>query len=132
MRNLVLLLGDWNLTSGDCTTDFGQRVGLMLDIVAAVSRIPRLPEIDDEPRYLLQNVSAGYVGNEPAFWAKGGSGYTVDPYDAEPMAMARVEEIVNSTQGSHQWCPWLMQDVLASLRPAVDMDKLRTLQENGT
>jgi hypothetical protein len=50
--------------------------------IASSARAARLmlstmtSDVPSEPLYLLQNTTAGYLGNSPLFWHRDGSGYT--------------------------------------------------------
>ena len=79
------------------------------------------------PMFYLQNVSAGYLGNAPLFWRKGGSGYTADIDDLQEFDEAEADQIIRSTQGTHKFVKWPVEAVLASVQKVVDMQKLRRL-----
>ncbi len=74
--------------------------------------------------YLLQNNSAGYCGNAPYFWRKGGCGYTTDPDDAEQWTYQDARRQKRSTRGSHSWTIWNLKDIEAATVRYVDMQKL--------
>jgi hypothetical protein len=75
--------------------------------------------------YLLQNLSAGYVGNSPLFWAKGDSGYTQWLDDAKQFTFAECRDIIRSTSGSHKWKPWKLSTIEKHSRRSVDIQHLR-------
>ncbi len=61
-------------------------------------------------KYLLQNVTAGFVGNSPLFWHKDGGGYTQWIDDAKQWSKDEAESVIRSTRGSHQWQMWDIAD----------------------
>lgn len=75
--------------------------------------------------YLLQNCSAGYLGNSPLFWREGGCGYTqwIDEAKRWTYREARVQ--IRSTRGTHHWKMWPLTDIEAVARRTVDMQDLR-------
>ena len=82
--------------------------------------------------FFLQNETAGYVGNSPLWWRDGGSGYTDNLNEAQKFTEKEADDIIRSTRGSHQWCKWLVEDVLAvaNIRTTVNMDDLRNCWRN--
>lgn len=54
--------------------------------------------------YYLQNVTAGYVGNNPQFWRKGGSGYTSYVEEAKEFTEAEAKEKLY--EDSKKWAAW--------------------------
>ncbi len=61
--------------------------------------------------YLMQNESAGYLGNSPLFWPKNNSGYTDKIDDAKVFTYAEANALVQSTKGSHRWRRWNVRDI---------------------
>jgi hypothetical protein len=82
-----------------------------------------------EKLYLLQNCTAGYVGNSPVFWRKGGAGYTQWVEEAERFTYKAARQIVRSTRGSHSWEIWPEEMVVANLRSTVDIQALRRARD---
>ena len=78
--------------------------------------------------YLLQNVSAGYVGNSPMFWCEGG-GYTQWVSDAKLWTNDEADQQIRSTKGSHSWKKWPLATINKHSRPTVDMQDLRSEAE---
>lgn len=54
--------------------------------------------------WYVQNVNAGYVGNNPMFWAKGGNGYTSYIDKAELFDAAAAVELLKSD--AKKWKAW--------------------------
>lgn len=77
--------------------------------------------------YLLQNCSAGYVGNSPVFWHKSESGYTPWIDDAKRWAKEEAEQQIRSTRGSHTWQMWSVEEIEAAAKRTVDIQDLRKL-----
>ena len=75
--------------------------------------------------YLLQNLSAGYVGNSPLFWRDGGSGYTPWINEAKHWTYREAQLQIRSTRGSHQWKIWDIEYVEAVAKLTVDINDLR-------
>jgi len=82
--------------------------------------------------YLLQNCSAGYVGNSPMFWQKGGSGYTPWIDDAQRWTKDDAERQIQSTRGSHNWQMWSVSEIESVAKRTVDIQDLRKLIDTGT
>lgn len=76
-------------------------------------------------KYYLQNVSAGFCGNAPFWWAKDDCGYTVDIDNAKLFTKEEAESIIKSTKSSHRWMMWGEQSVLDAVCRTVDIEKLR-------
>lgn len=74
--------------------------------------------------FLLQNETAGYVGNAPMWWAVCG-GYTDRLDDAQPFAEAKADEIIRSTKGTHRWRKWPLYQVRRASHRTVDIQRLR-------
>ena len=77
--------------------------------------------------YVLQNVSAGYVGDCALFWRKNAGGYTTNLNEAEQMTLAQAEAIINGTAGSHQWRLWEWEDLFVASVPHVTQAALNEL-----
>lgn len=84
-------------------------------------------ELDAEldAQYLLQNVTAGYVGNSPVFWREGGSGYTQWIDEAKRWTNEEAETQVRSTSGTHQWVIWKLSSIEKAAKRTVDIQDLR-------
>jgi len=85
--------------------------------------------MSDEKVYLLQNESAGYVGNSPVFWRAGSYGYTHLVDDAERFTEVEASAIIHRTSGSHRLRRWRLVDVMMSTIRVVDIDLLRETVE---
>lgn len=81
--------------------------------------------------YLLQNVSAGYVGNSPMFWQKDGSGYTPWIDDAKVWTKEEAKRQIRSTRGTHQWQMWSVSEIESIARRTVDIQDLRQVSESA-
>lgn len=75
--------------------------------------------------FYLQNETAGYCGNSPMWWAKGGSGYTARLDEAETFFADDANKIIRSTKGSHRWKKWPVKAVDAAAHRTVDIQDLR-------
>jgi hypothetical protein len=75
--------------------------------------------------YLLQNESAGYIGDSPLFWSDGGCGYTVDVDRAKRFTLTEARAVVRASKGTHRWKIWRQQDVLNSCVRVADIEVLR-------
>ena len=53
--------------------------------------------------YLLMHKEAGFIGNSPIFWRKGGNGYTQWIDEAEKFSEEKADEIISNTKGSHNF-----------------------------
>ena len=71
-------------------------------------------------QYLLQNVTAGYLGNSPLFWSKHG-GYTQWIDDAKVWEYKEALAQIKSTKGSHSWKMWPLELVLQRARRTIDV-----------
>jgi hypothetical protein len=71
-------------------------------------------------QYLLQNVTAGYLGNSPMFWSNNG-GYTQWIDDAKVWGYKEAREQIRSTKGSHVWKLWPLDLVLKLARRTIDV-----------
>ncbi len=74
-------------------------------------------------QYLLQNVTAGYLGNSPVFWSNHG-GYTQWIDDAKVWGYKEAREQIKSTKGSHSWKMWPLEIVQKMAKKTVDMQDL--------
>jgi hypothetical protein len=68
-------------------------------------------------KYYLQD-SRQYVGNDMLFWRKGRSGYTTNLDEAHEFTL---EEALDERDSD---IPWLVEQMRALSRPAVDMQRL--------
>lgn len=75
--------------------------------------------------YLLQNCSAGYVGNSPMFWREGGSGYTPWIDEAKRWTKQEAEKQIRATRGTHSWAMWSVAEIEAAAKRTVDIQDLR-------
>lgn len=75
--------------------------------------------------YLLQNETAGYVGNSPLFWKEGGCGYTAEIEKARRFTWQEAGNVIRSTRGTHRWKRWKLSDVEKATIRVVDMQLLR-------
>lgn len=78
---------------------------------------------DQTDLYLLQNCTAGYVGNSPVFW--GNSGYTPWIDNAKHWTKEEAENQIRSTQGTHTWQMWPLSEIAAAAKVTVDIQDLR-------
>ena len=74
--------------------------------------------------YLLQNVTAGYVGNSPLFWSESG-GYTQWIDDAKRWTKESAKLQIQITRGSHTWKMWRLSTIEKHARRTVDIQELR-------
>ncbi len=65
--------------------------------------------------FYLQNSSAGYLGNSPLFWKRGGNGYTQWIDDAELFTLSEIHKITDSTK-SHTWEVWSKEIVERNIK----------------
>jgi uncharacterized protein (UPF0333 family) len=56
--------------------------------------------------YLLQNKSAGFLGNSPLWWQKGGNGYTDNIDNAQEFTYEEASTRINSTKSTHNFVMW--------------------------
>lgn len=75
--------------------------------------------------FYLQNESAGYCGNSPMWWAKGGNGYTPRLDQAQQFDGPAADAIIRGCQGSHRMVKWPVAEVEAATYRAVDIQVLR-------
>lgn len=76
-------------------------------------------------KYYLQNTSAGFLGNSPVFWRKGGSGYTQWIDEAELFGKDEAQRIARSTKTTHGFVLWRQDKVDACAKRTVDIQDLR-------
>lgn len=81
---------------------------------------------NDDKSYYLQNVTAGYVGNSPLFWAKK-DGYTPWLEHARWFTKEDAEKIIHSTRGTHQWAMWSVEELNSIAKTTVDIQDMRKL-----
>ena len=74
--------------------------------------------------YLLQNLSAGYLGNSPVFWGANG-GYTQWIDEAKRWTWKEAQLTIRGTRGSHKWRPWKLSEIERVAKRTVDMQDLR-------
>ncbi len=70
---------------------------LLMEIAMLQIAIQSLPVIRIEV-VALQNLTAGFVGNSPLFWRRGGSGYTDRVPEIEWFEVEEAEKIIASTE----------------------------------
>lgn len=75
--------------------------------------------------FYLQNETAGYCGNSPLWWAKGGNGYTPRLDDAEMFTPSEATKIIRSTSGSHRWKRWPVKLIDRLAHREVDIQDVR-------
>lgn len=75
-----------------------------------------------EPLFYVQNVNAGYVGNNPVFWAKGGNGYTSYIDNAERFTEADARKLVMSDR--RKWRAWAVELIEPAIYRTVESQKL--------
>lgn len=75
--------------------------------------------------YLLQNCSAGYVGNSPLFWAEGDAGYTPWIDLAKRWTHDEARRLIRATNGSHSWKLWPLEVIEMAAKRTVDIQDLR-------
>ena len=73
--------------------------------------------------FYLQNLQAGYMGNSPMFWAKGGNGYTQWLDNCELFTEVEVNRHVASD--TKKWRAWPAAKVDSLARRTVDIQDLR-------
>jgi len=84
----------------------------------------------DEDAYLLQNESAGYVGNSPTFWAEK-DGYSQWVEDAKVWTKEEAEQKIRSTRGTHRWTMWCVSEILSVAKLTTDIQDLRKLVQEA-
>jgi len=85
-------------------------------------------ELSSPPRYLLQNNSAGYVGNSPQFWHASDSGYTQWVDEAKRWTKEEAEQQIRSTRGTHSWTMWTEEEIYTVAKRTVDVQDLRRIE----
>lgn len=84
------------------------------------------PKQEPEPElFYLQNVTAGYLGNSPLFWRKGGSGYTQWIDEAELFTREKAGNLARAATGTHAFVIWSRTEIEKVARRTVDMQDLR-------
>ena len=73
--------------------------------------------------YLLQNLTAGYIGNSPVFWHKNNNSYTQWINDAKEFTLQEAEEIIKTTTGT-QWRIWPTQLIHKKAKLTTDIQDL--------
>lgn len=81
--------------------------------------------------YLLQNETAGYIGNYPLFWKEGGSGYTPNIDEAQRFTPKEAADVIRGSRGSHKWKRWHIANVLKAAIRVVDIQSLRHPPKGG-
>jgi hypothetical protein len=74
--------------------------------------------------YYLQNLSMGFLGNSPYFWADGNCGYTTRLDNARMFTKQEARTIIETTRGSHRWKRWSTRFVDKRAYRTVDMQDL--------
>jgi hypothetical protein len=75
--------------------------------------------------YYVQNLKAGYLGNSPVFYGKGGVGYTQWLDDAMQFTWEEFRQLCRSTRGTHKWQLWSVKSVDAVAQRTVDIQRLQ-------
>lgn len=75
--------------------------------------------------YLLQNRSAGYLGNSPVFWANGGGGYTQWIDEAKRWTLVEAQKQIDATRSSHDFRAIPLDEIERVAKRTVDMQDLR-------
>jgi hypothetical protein len=78
--------------------------------------------VSDEKLFYIQNVSAGYIGNNPVFWAIGGRGYTSYIDRAEKFSEADARAMVD--HDSRKWRMWSVEEVEPHIYRTVECQTL--------
>jgi hypothetical protein len=73
----------------------------------------------------LQNETAGYCGNSPMWYRKGGNGYTPRLDEAEKFKEAKADEIIRGSEGTHRWKKWPVLFIDSIAHRAVDIQDIR-------
>lgn len=113
-----------NMTCGNCLNF--QRCEAMLQRLAGDEICDWSPSrfaIDRSKLVLLQNCSAGYLGNSPVFWREGGSGYTQWIDEAKRWSEAEADAQIKSTSGTHDWRKWPLTIVERLAKRTVDFQE---------
>lgn len=85
-------------------------------------------EIQTEPRFYLQNKDAGYLGNAPIWWAKGGKGYTAYIKGAERFTMEKAKDLVNSNPS--KFAMYSCAEIESRLHFVFDMQDFKCIGTN--
>lgn len=78
-----------------------------------------------EPKFLLCNRSAGYLGNSPVFWRNGNSGYTQWIDEAQRFTQAEADAIIRGTRGTHRFEAIPLETLQRIAKRTVDIQDLR-------
>lgn len=76
--------------------------------------------------YYVQNVNAGYVGNNPMWWKIGANGYTSYLDDAEKFTEEAAKELVKSDR--RKWRAWPVDLVESCTYRTVESQHLMRLE----
>jgi hypothetical protein len=79
--------------------------------------------IDRSKLVLLQNCTAGYLGNSPVFWREDGSGYTQWIDEAKRWPEAEADAQIRSTSGTHDWRKWPLAVVEKLAKRTIDIQE---------
>lgn len=74
--------------------------------------------------YLLQNNSAGYLGNSPLFWHESNCGYTVNIDEAKRWTWKETRRQIRSTRGTHRWTAIKLSDCENAAIRVVDIQRI--------
>lgn len=83
-------------------------------------------EAVSEDLYYLQNVSAGYVGNNPLWWAESGKGYTSYIDNAQKFTQADAFKMLN--EDAKKWKAWPVDVVNQATYRTVESQQLNRMQ----
>jgi hypothetical protein len=114
-----------NRTCGDCL-NFTRHCEPIIGRIAGDQICDWSPSrfaIDRSKLVLLQNVTAGYLGNSPVFWREGGSGYTQWIDEAKRWTAAEADAQIKASEGSHHWRKWPLAIVEQLAKRAVDANQ---------
>lgn len=75
--------------------------------------------------YYLQNKNAGYLGNAPVWWARGGNGYTAYILGAERFTKEKAESFLK--EDGLKWAMHKCDDVDARLHLVFDAQDFKNL-----
>jgi hypothetical protein len=76
-----------------------------------------------EPKFFLQHGRMLYAGNSPWWWKKGGN-YTTRIDEAQEFTEKEADELIRTTQSSHDFKKWPAEWVRAAAHLTVDMQDL--------
>lgn len=74
--------------------------------------------------FYIRNVGAGFLGNSPIWWQKGGSGYTQWLDDAKRFSNEEADGVIQSCLGTHQFEKWPCKKVDDAAKLTVDIQDL--------